>query len=187
MLFQHKQFKDRGSHDAGRVSGKGTRRAFLWGSILSLVLLNFQPVSANASGILPPNVEPLKIWDLRKIYVDRTWVWKNGGGRFEDKGHRFIAWSSENGVSSYAEGRWSVNDSGVLCFDAVWTAKNGSGPAKTCFEHVRDRGTIYQRRLPDGEWYIFRHFRPKASDEIQKLVRKDTVSGNVERLEKRFN
>lgn len=169
------------------MMGISRRLAVFATIILATVILTVGPARTTAEGILPRHVEPLKLWDLRDIYVGRTWKWRSGGGRFEEDRHRFTAWSSENGVESYAEGRWSVNNDGVLCFKAVWTAADGSDTAKTCFEHVRDRGTIYQRRLPDGEWYIFKTYRPKASDEIRKLVRKDTVSANVERLKKRFN
>lgn len=148
--------------------------------------LLFAPALASAKDILPANVKPVKLWDLRDIYGDKTWRWTRGGGRFEVKEHKFLGWSAEGGKSTFGEGYWSVNNDGILCFKATWVAADGKGKARTCFEHVRDRGTIYQRKLPDGKWYIFKHYRNKRSDEIRKITRRDTVTKNVERLKMRF-
>jgi hypothetical protein len=43
-----------------------------------------------------------------------------------------------------------------------------------------DEDTIYQRREPSGEWYVFKHAKPAAGDEFSKLVREDLVSAELE-------
>jgi len=52
---------------------------------------------------------------------------------------------------------------------ATWTNPDGAQDNRTCFVHLRDRGTIYQRREPDGRWYIFKNYLNKPDDEFRKL------------------
>lgn len=134
--------------------------------------------------ILPKKTVPLTAQELRKIYSDKTWQWTAGGVRFIGKDRRMIAFSEKPGKATFAEGTWTLDDDGRLCLVAVWVTKEGSGPANTCFRHVRDRGTIYQRREPDGNWYIFKTYIPKPGD--AKLLKEDTVSPNMDRLKKSF-
>lgn len=136
------------------------------------------------STILPKNTVPVTAHELRQIYSDKTWKWSAGGARFIGKGRRLIAFSDKPGKATFAEGRWKLDNEGRLCLVAVWVTQEGSAPANTCFQHVRDRGTIYQRREPDGDWYIFKTYRPKPEDEYAKLVTEDTVSPNIARLKK---
>jgi hypothetical protein len=44
------------------------------------------------------------------------------------------------------------------------------------------RDTVYQKREPSGEWYVFRHAPPQDGDEFSKLVGQDLVSGDLERI-----
>ncbi|URK89099.1 DUF995 domain-containing protein (plasmid) [Rhizobium sp. RCAM05350] len=136
------------------------------------------------SNILPKKTVPVTAHELRQIYSDKTWKWSAGGARFIGEGRRLIAFSEKPGKATFAEGRWKIYNNGRLCLVAVWVTQEGSAPANTCFRHVRDRGTIYQRREPDGDWYIFKTFRPKPGDEYAKLVKEDTVSPNMDRLKK---
>ncbi|WP_455273830.1 DUF995 domain-containing protein [Rhizobium herbae] len=136
--------------------------------------------------ILPKKTVPLTAHELRVIYSDKTWKWSTGGARFIGEGRRLIAVSEKPGKATFAEGRWRLDNNGNLCLVAVWVTQEGSAPANTCFRHVRDRGTIYQRREPDGNWYIFKTFRPKPGDEYAKLVNEDTISPNIDRLKKSF-
>ena len=126
--------------------------------------VSFTPVTAN---------------ELKSIYGDRTWVWKTGGGRFEDSGNRFLAYTREGGKPSIGQGSWAVDDNGKLCLYATWSTRDGAKPAATCFGHVKAGGTIYQRRFPFGHWYVFRHASVRKGDEIRKLITADTVSANV--------
>ena len=72
---------------------------------------------------------------------------------------------------STVAGDWEALDDGRLCFAGVWTAKSGRRFARTCFAHKLKDGHIYQRRLPKGEWYVFRHDPEQEGD--QKLVTGD--------------
>jgi hypothetical protein len=134
--------------------------------------------------ILPEKTVPVAAHELRQIYSDKTWRRSGGGARFIGEGRRLIAFSGKPGKTTFAEGRWKIDNDGRLCLVAVWVTQEGSAPANTCFQHVRDRGTIYQRREPDGDWYIFKTYRPKPEDEYAKLVDEDTVSPNMDRLKK---
>ncbi|OBZ92145.1 hypothetical protein ADU59_28270 [Pararhizobium polonicum] len=134
--------------------------------------------------ILPKKTVPVTAHELRQIYSDKTWKWSAGGARFIGKGRRLVAFSERPGKATFAEGRWKIDNNGRLCLVAVWVTREGSAPANTCFLHVRDRGTIYQRREPNGDWYIFKTYKSKPEDEYAKLVKEDTISPNMDRLKK---
>jgi hypothetical protein len=131
---------------------------------------------------LPKNTVPLTANEVRAIYSDKTWKWEAGGGRFIAKNRKFIAYSEEGGIPAIAEGRWQVNDQGRLCMVAMWETKDGRSRAKSCFRLVRDRGTIYQRREPKGNWFVLKSYKPKPDDEFHKLVADDTVTSNIKRF-----
>lgn len=137
--------------------------------------------SAEASSPRPGSAKPISAAELVAIFRNKTWQWTAGGGRFFAEGRRFVAYSEEGDKPTIAEGRWRVTD-GRLCFVARWMTKDANVPARTCFGYVRDRGTIFQRREPDGKWYVFRSHKPNPEDEISKLKSEDSVTPNVERL-----
>lgn len=120
--------------------------------------------------------------------VDRTpeqpRKWKTGAGRFVEADHSFVAWAESKKTESFAEGHWEATDDGRLCMIAAWTNRYGAQDNRTCFVHLRDRGTIYQRREPDGRWYIFKNYLNKPDDEFRKLSQVDSVSAKAERLKK---
>jgi UDPglucose 6-dehydrogenase len=66
-----------------------------------------------------------------------------------------------------------ADENGRLCFAGVWEASSGLQFNRSCFRHMIKDGNIYQKRLPDGEWYIFRHDPPKEGD--QKLIAGDEI------------
>ncbi|MEY9103416.1 hypothetical protein ABIA24_006389 [Sinorhizobium fredii] len=45
---------------------------------------------------------------------------------------------------------------------------------------------IYQKREPDGEWYVFKHRRIKADDEFAKLRRGNYVSDRLGAIQTRI-
>lgn len=124
----------------------------------------------------PRGPVPLSAAELYEIYHDKTWVWGTGGGRFESQGRRFVAFTNDKGNQSWAEGKWDVNDTGKLCIRATWTNAEGPGANATCFGHQKIGNVIYQRRHPDGKWYIFRHARARSGDEYRKLVPADNIT-----------
>ncbi|PDS80905.1 DUF995 domain-containing protein [Rhizobium sp. L43] len=153
----------------------------LYGAALALGLcLPVAALGAEAAGKDAPT--PLSAYELYRIYGDKTWTWDTGGGRFFDEGRRFVAWTDNKGKQSFAEGRWVVDDLGQLCMRATWTNAEGAARASTCFGHRKIGNTIYQRRQPDGNWYVFRHASVRGDDEFRKLVPMDTVSAKAHDL-----
>lgn len=150
----------------------------LIGAMLAALSLAMTPGIASAAevGDPPAGAQPLSASELLLLYGNKTWKWGEGGGYFQADGRIFRARTvGENGVST-AEGKWKITDGGKLCFDAVWVSAAGSSPASTCFLHVAVGQELYQRKLPDGGWYIFRHAKPEPGDEFSKLVKQDLVS-----------
>jgi len=129
-------------------------------------------------GKLPRGARYMTGQELFELYVGKTWRWGEGGGYFGAKGMFRARTYDATGVTD-GGGTWGVNDKGRMCFRAVWTAASGVAKANTCFDHVLLEGNIYQRRTPDGAWYVFRHATPKDNDEYAKLVRGNLVSGMV--------
>lgn len=130
---------------------------------------------------------PLTTNELLKIYSNRSWMWKDGAGYFRVSGRQFTAWTKNGKDASYALGRWFLTDPGRACFRATWHAASGNAEALTCFEHRTDGATISQRRLPDGEWYVFSHKPPQAGDEILKLKLGDRVAPRYEQNKRRLS
>ncbi|AHG47540.1 hypothetical protein RLEG12_31660 [Rhizobium leguminosarum bv. trifolii CB782] len=155
----------------------------LYGAALALSLcLPMAAHGAEAAGKKAPAPTPLSAYELYRLYGDKTWIWNTGGGRFSDDGRRFVAWVNDKGKQSFAEGRWVVDDLGQLCMRATWTNAEGAARASTCFGHRKIGSTIYQRRQPDGKWYVFRHGSGREDDEVSKLVPMDTVSAKAHDL-----
>jgi hypothetical protein len=132
------------------------------------------------------NATPLTHTELFKLYGQRSWIWKEGAGYFSVRQRRFTAWSKETGDASFGVGRWFITEPGKLCFKADWHAKSGSAPATTCFSHLKRGGVIYQKREPDGEWYVFKHARTRSGDEFTKLRRGNYVSDRLETIQARI-
>lgn len=120
---------------------------------------------------------PLAKEQVSSLFNDKTWHWKDGAAYFSPKSE-FWAWAGAGARSSYAEGTWSATQTGQLCFTARWHTIRGSRRAITCFEHHTDGKAIYQRRLPQGSWYIFGHEPVQSDDEAAKLTTgNDATSG----------
>ena len=142
--------------------------------------------SAAAPGKTPPlpkGAHTMAPFDVVKLYRGKTWLWPAGGGYF-DSGARFFAWSAEAGKSpTYALGRWMTTEDGRVCMKAKWFSSNGEGvPATTCFAHSMAGRVIYQRRVPSGDWYVFRADPPATDDEFAKLKDGDLVKAKIAEL-----
>lgn len=116
------------------------------------------------------------------LYRDKSWKWADGAGRMQADGRRFTAWAGSGDEATWAEGRWTLTDSGRLCFKAQWHSVSGVAPNKTCFSHKKRGDVIYQRKEPSGAWYVFRHATPAVDDEFSKLVSQDLVASDLERI-----
>lgn len=131
--------------------------------------------------------EPMSFEEIYSIYANKTWDWGSGAGYFPIKRRAFEAWSGSGRNASYGEGRWFATGKGNMCMNATWTSRQGAAPATTCFAHRKDGNTIYQRKLPDGDWYKFQSSPPRRSDEIRKLKTGDYVTNRVERIQRQLD
>jgi|UPI0003F648AB hypothetical protein len=125
---------------------------------------------------IPSDARPMTALELYTLYRDKSWQWENGAGLMREADRQFSAWVRGEKWNSWAEGRWAITDTGLLCLKATWHTQEGSAPIKSCFSHRIAAGTIYQKREPDGQWYVFRHAIPQKGDEASKLVAADLVS-----------
>lgn len=151
----------------------------LLGTAMGAALLLF-PRESHAEVATPPaDARAMTAADLHVLYGGKSWQWQDGAGRLDTKDRRFTAVSGTGEQASWAEGRWTVSDKGRLCFIADWHTSAGTSPARTCFVHKIDGDTIYQRKEPSGEWFVFKHAPPQAGDEFNKLVRDDVVSAEL--------
>lgn len=130
---------------------------------------------------------PMKTDELFDLYHNRSWIWNDGSGYFSSKNRRFIASTGRGQTASYAEGRWFLTDPGKLCFKADWHTAKGAAPALTCFSHREKGGTVYQRREPDGQWYVFKNAAAKTATEYSKVRRGDYVSARFNEVEARLS
>lgn len=130
----------------------------------------------------PPNAKVMTSGELYMLYRDKSWRWSDGAGLMQSDGRRFTAWAGSGDKATWAEGRWTVNDNGRMCFKARWHSSAGTAPAKTCFSHKRVGDTIYQKREPSQDWYVFKHSTVAEGDEFNKLVSRDLVSLNLYRI-----
>lgn len=126
--------------------------------------------------------KPLSSSEIYRIYSHNSWMWKDGAGYFAVSKRQFKAWSGKGSKASAGQGIWFITDPGKLCLRATWHEKGTSFPATTCFSHRGKNGVIYQRREPDGDWYIFKHAQTRKGDEITKFRRGDYVSRHLDRM-----
>ncbi len=155
---------------------------------MSTAMLAAAPASASTSiNKAARAAEPMSFQEVYSIYANKTWNWGNGAGYFPAKKRAFEAWSGYGRNASYGEGRWFATSSGNMCMKATWTSRDGAAPATTCFAHRKDGNTIYQRKLPDGDWYRFQTDPPRRSNEISKLKSGDFVTNRVERIQRQLD
>ena len=117
--------------------------------------------------------KPVPTGQLFDLFVNRTWNWDDGGGFFQAAERKFVGWSGKGAEGNHASGVWYLPGRGRLCMRADWTGQYGTFKEVTCFEHREDETQIYQRKLPDGEWYVF-----AERDENGAFNNKSLVAGN---------
>ena len=153
------------------------RSSLVVAACLSATLVG--PSSAGEANIPSADARPMSAPELYLLFRDKTWVWSDGAGRFDDEGRHFTARSGTGNTTAWAQGRWTVTDDGRLCLNAEWHMVSGVHANKTCFRHKRNGGTIYQKKEPSGAWYIFKHSVPTENDEFKKLVAENLVSPDL--------
>jgi UDPglucose 6-dehydrogenase len=134
-----------------------------WGAVIAA---GCALMTAQAAGT-PASERALTKKEIVDLYEGKSWFWESGVAFFAPKG-QFNAFAGEGKDRSTVAGNWEALDDGRLCFSGVWTAKSWRRSTRTCFGHKIKDSHIYQRRLPKGEWYLFRHDPEQEGD--QKLV-----------------
>jgi len=141
------------------------------------------PTAAQEQPLVPPEgARPMSAVELHMIYRNKSWQWPQGAGLFQDTDRRFTAVALAGDESSWAQGRWILSNRGLLCMQADWHDATGVYPDRTCFRHVIFDRTIYQRKEPDGDWYVFKNAARVDTDEFYRLVSDDLVSTDFELL-----
>jgi hypothetical protein len=138
---------------------------------------------AEEAGSPPAGAKVMTGVELYMLYHDKTWLWPEGAGRMQDAGRRFAAWSGSGSNATWAEGKWVVTNAGLLCLEAKWHSHDGTYPNRTCFSHRKLGQTIYQKKEPDGAWYVFKSAVPTDGDEFDKLVREDRVTSKLKAMQ----
>jgi hypothetical protein len=129
------------------------------------VLIAMLASTAAAQSDPPVGTTPLTAYELLLLFGGKTWLWATGGG-YMDQDRTFVGWVEADGFRTDAAGRWRVTDNGRLCIEARWGTGADATDANTCFLHAQSAdGTIHQRSLPDGDWYVFKHATPEEADE----------------------
>lgn len=166
----------------------GFRRLMLLGAIVGAVgALSAGAEAAQSKASKPPaQSTSLTNEELFQLYINRSWIWKEGAGYFAVKQRRFTAWTGE-GKGGYGLGHWFLTGPGKLCFKAMWYAEAGNAPALTCFSHRKMGNIVLQKREPDGEWYPFKTAPARLSDEYRKVRPGDYVTARYERTRKKLS
>jgi hypothetical protein len=145
-----------------------------------IVALSLLAGSASlAQDELPDTARLMTAYELLTLYGGKSWEWENGAAFMKEEGRQLVAWYGEAESFGYTRGRWTVTDTGRFCLVAKWITREDTYPKRTCFEHRVDGGTIYQRSLPEGSWYIFKHNLTETEDEYNKIVPEDLASSIV--------
>lgn len=121
----------------------------------------------------PTRERALTKQEVTDLYTGKSWHWSDGVGYFAPKG-QFSAFAGSGKDRTTVKGDWEALGGGRLCFAGVWKGRSGRNFARTCFLHKIKDGLIYQRRMPNGEWYVFKHNPEQEGD--QKLLPGDQTA-----------
>lgn len=149
---------------------------------MGLGSLDAAAAAKSKASIAAESATPLTTDELFRLYANQSWLWKDGAGYFPSKQRGFVAATGRGSKGSYGAGTWFLTPPGKLCFRATWYAKSGSAPALTCFSHRKKDGVVYQKREPDGEWYVFKNAPTRAGDEYRKLRPGDYVTTKLNKI-----
>ncbi|WP_201839010.1 DUF995 domain-containing protein [Microvirga zambiensis] len=173
------------------MTHKESRRQTVIGRVLTAAIFAAAAIAVPSLSVAQTYELPrmMNSRELLELYGDKTWRWDEGGGYLHRDG-RFTAFVPAKSVanSTYAEGQWSVNDNGVMCFDATWHVGKKTKSDGKCFQHKVLGEAIFQRVLPDGDWYTFRTAKvPLPQNEYAKFSPSDMVTSQAKRLKAVFD
>ncbi|WP_075654265.1 DUF995 domain-containing protein [Pseudochrobactrum sp. B5] len=163
--------------------GAGLRRFSVMLAALTMTGVPVIPAGAAEPVKVPAQARAMSAAELYVLYRNKTWQWPDGAGRMQEKDRTFIGWSGSGNDTRWAEGRWVLSDTGLMCLKAEWHGVQTKQANKTCFRHRIYEDTIYQKKEPSGSWYVFKHAKAADSDEFKKLIAEDTVSAQLAKLQ----
>lgn len=144
-----------------------------WAASIAVVILGVCGVLIAADGA-SANERALTKAEVTELYEGKSWLWSDGAGYFGSKGRFSATAGTGKKRSTVSGGDWVASGEGRLCFSGVWKASSGRKFDRICFLHKIRDGHIYQKRLPKGEWYVFKHAEGKDGD--QRLVPGDQTA-----------
>lgn len=121
----------------------------------TLMLVCAMPGTLSAAEKLPAERYIASPEWVTQFFSDQTWDWGNGHAYFGPDG----TFEAALVPGQSGEGKWYVKEDGKLCFKGTWKSPAGTGPAKKCWRHLRDKqGRLWQAPL-DGwfkmKWSLF--------------------------------
>jgi hypothetical protein len=126
---------------------------------------------------------PMAAAEVRKLFSGKTWLWQGGGGYLDPSGSFIGVVGNDAATGAYAEGKWEVNDKGQLCHSEEWNSRSGKSNATTCYSHHSWGKAIYQRKEPDGAWYVFQSARARKADPANNLVQGNRIIDQVRQVQ----
>ncbi len=151
---------------------------------MSLIALIFLPITFATQGWAGERKDYGRYvtpQELYAIYGDKSWKWEQGAGHFARGHRRFTAVLSVKD-RSFGTGKWTLPGRGRLCFRALWRTKKGNGKSRTCFAHRTRNGAIYQKKQPNGDWYLFKSKVVAEGDEFNKVVEENLVNRGLMKI-----
>jgi hypothetical protein len=135
----------------------------------------------------PAGARPLSAYELYLLYRETIWPWASGAAHFFDEGRRFIAWTADETGVSHAAGRYELTDRGSMCLVGRWvglhypSGRRYAVRSRTCFRHVTDGATVYQRRATGGAWSILAS--PDAEEPVLVASDEGEVAARIAEIE----
>ena len=135
----------------------------------------------------PAGARPLSAYELYLLYRETTWPWDSGAAHFFDEGRRFVAWSADERGLSHAAGRYELTDRGSMCLVGRWvglhypSGRRYAVRSRTCFRHVTDGATVFQRRATGGAWSVLAD--PEAEEPVLVASEGGEVAARIAEIE----
>ncbi len=118
--------------------------------------------------------------DLTQLYAGKTWYWKAGAGYFAPDGTFKCILRSTDQMDE-CTGKWSAQ-SGALTIVMNWKStpprsfETAWRSTKVIFYHETQGTDIWQKKEPNGAWFVFKHATPEKGDEWWKLQSGDKTA-----------
>jgi hypothetical protein len=92
--------------------------------------------------------------EVTTLYTGKSWRWDDGGGAYFSPDGKFVAISIEG--KAFANGTWSANSQGQMCYTAAWRSSKGNKTYGDCHNFVKAADGVYQavnKGNDKGKWF----------------------------------